>query len=206
MGRLNSLADVLEDWEELLEAVRRSPDLLPDVEEDVEILAGLLTRARQHKARQNEMTALRQEVTQKLNAELAQGKVTAIGMRAVVRGKIGPRSELLVQFGIAPLRKRRPVKSRPPEEPQGEEGLSLGHDSQEAPEPGAPPKSPIRAPPAASPPYKATAPAGRCNTSPSAEPGSGTPDLPDWPRRRRRALPSAPSRSGRRGPRPPSRR
>lgn len=110
MGRLNSLADVLADWEELLEAVRRSPDLLPDVEEDVEILADLLAEARQHKARQNEMTALRQEVTQKLNAELARGKVTAIGMRAVVRGKLGPRSELLVQFGIAPLRKRRPVK------------------------------------------------------------------------------------------------
>ena len=39
MGRINSHADILADWAELLDAVRRSPDLLPDVAEDIEILA-----------------------------------------------------------------------------------------------------------------------------------------------------------------------
>lgn len=53
---------------------REEPSRLADVEEDVEILADLLAEARQHKARQNEMTALRQEVTQKLNAEITQGR------------------------------------------------------------------------------------------------------------------------------------
>ncbi|MFL6233573.1 MAG: hypothetical protein ACJ76N_10605 [Thermoanaerobaculia bacterium] len=137
MGKINSHADVMADWEELLDAVRRSPDLLPDVAEDIEILAGLLTRARELKARQNELAGLRQEATQKLNAEVIRGKETAIRMRSVVRGKIGPRSERLVQFGVAPLRKRRrPVRSRPPERPQGDGGLSLRNDPQDPPDAG----------------------------------------------------------------------
>src|SRR4051812_36076017 len=135
MGRPNSLADVLTDWEELLEAVRRSPDLLPDVEEDIALLEGLLAQARALKARQNELAALRQEVTQRLNAEMGRGKETAIGMRSTIRGKIGPRNERLVQFGIAPLRKRRrPVRSRPPEKPQGDDGS--GNDPQQTPDAG----------------------------------------------------------------------
>ncbi|HEY4596438.1 MAG TPA: hypothetical protein VIJ02_08570, partial [Thermoanaerobaculia bacterium] len=103
MGRLNSLADVLTDWEELLEAMRRSPDLLPHVEEDIALLARLLTEARELKGRQNELAGLRQEVTQRLNEEMGRGKETAIGMRSTIRGKVGPRNERLVQFGIAPL-------------------------------------------------------------------------------------------------------
>ena len=63
MGRLNSLADVLTDWEELLEAVRRSPDLLPDVEEDIALVARLLIQVRELKARQNALAALRQEAS-----------------------------------------------------------------------------------------------------------------------------------------------
>jgi hypothetical protein len=135
MGRLNSLADVLTDWEELLEAVRRSPDLLPDVEEDIALLARLLAQTRALKARQNELAALRQEATQRLNEEMGQGKETAIRMRSVIRGTLGPRNERLVQFGIAPLRKRRrTVRSRPPERPQGDEGS--GNDPRQTPDAG----------------------------------------------------------------------
>src|SRR3954471_7903490 len=135
MGRPNSLADVLTDWEELLEAMRRSPDLLPHVEEDIALLARLLTEARELKGRQNELAGLRQEVTQRLNEEMGRGKETAIGMRSMIRGKVGPRNERLVQFGIAPLRKRRrPVRSRPPEKPQGDEGS--GNDPQQTPDAG----------------------------------------------------------------------
>src|SRR3954466_4582489 len=135
MGRLNSLADVLTDWEELLEAVRRSPDLLPDIEEDIALLARLLAQTRALKARQNELAALRQEATQRLNEEMGRGKETAIRMRSVIRGTLGPRNERLVQFGIAPLRKRRrTVRSRPPERPQGDEGS--GNDPRQTPDAG----------------------------------------------------------------------
>jgi len=58
------------------------------------------------KARQNEMTALRQEATQKLNTAVAKGRDTATTIRSVLRGKVGPKSERLVHFKIAPLRKR----------------------------------------------------------------------------------------------------
>src|SRR3954465_955210 len=135
MGRPNSLADVLTDWEELLEAVRRSPALLPHVEEDIALLARLLTAARALKARQNELAGLRPEATQRVDAGMGRGKETAIGMRSMIRGKLGPRNERLVQFGIAPLRKRRrPVRSRPPERPQGGEGA--GNDPRQTPDAG----------------------------------------------------------------------
>src|SRR5436305_14937573 len=140
MGRINSHADIMADWAELLDAVRRSPDLLPDVAEDIEILAGLLAGARELKGRQNELAGLRQETTQRLHEETARGKETAIRMRSIVRGTLGPRNERLVQFGIAPLRKRkRPVRSRPPGKPQGEQGDGggpLGNDPQQTPDAG----------------------------------------------------------------------
>src|SRR5947199_1296798 len=147
MGRINSHADILADWAELLDAVRRSPDLLPDVAEDIELLARLLAGARELKGRQNELAGLRQETTQRLHEETARGKETAIRMRSIVRGTLGPRNERLVQFGIAPLRKRkRPVRSRPPGKPQADGrgsngrgsdgGGPLGNDPQQTPDAG----------------------------------------------------------------------
>jgi hypothetical protein len=58
------------------------------------------------KTRQNELRGLRQEVTQQFKAAVAEGNETAIKVRSVVKGKIGPKNERLVRFKISPLRKR----------------------------------------------------------------------------------------------------
>lgn len=106
MRKVNSQADVMADWAELLDAVKSKPDLQPAVDAESQALAQSLTEVQGLKARQNEMEALRQEATQKLNDAVAKGKETAIKIRSVLRGKVGPKSELLVHFKIAPLRKR----------------------------------------------------------------------------------------------------
>ncbi|MFL6235341.1 MAG: hypothetical protein ACJ76N_19555 [Thermoanaerobaculia bacterium] len=106
MGKGNSQADIVTDWEELLQAVQSNPDLQPVIDAERQSLTQSLTEVQNLKARQNEMAALRQESTQHLQEAVAKGKEMAIKIRSVLRGKVGPKSERLVHFKIAPLRKR----------------------------------------------------------------------------------------------------
>lgn len=116
MGSINSYADILADWDGLLEAIQRSPELQPSVETEHQLLVQSIAEVQGLKARQAELNALRQEVTQQLNAAVAKGKETAIRVRSVARGKIGPKNERLVHFRVAVLRKR-PRKLKPEVKP-----------------------------------------------------------------------------------------
>jgi len=121
MPTLTSQADIALDWRGLIDATDKNPDLLPIVQGERDALEQFLETFGTLKATQDELTAMRQEVTQKLLATLAQGKEVAIRIRSVVRGKIGPRSERLAQFKVPPIRSRprKPVVELPP--PGGEE-------------------------------------------------------------------------------------
>jgi hypothetical protein len=83
-------------------------------------VAQLLAEVRFLKARQDELTALRQQVTQQLKSAVARGKEAAMQLRAAAKAKFGPRNERLVHFKVAPLRRR--VRRRTDEEkpPDGE--------------------------------------------------------------------------------------
>jgi hypothetical protein len=94
------------DWDELMQAVQGDPEVQPILDTERQALAQSLTTVQGLKARRNELQGLHQEVTQQLTTEVVKGKETAIKIRSVVRGKIGPKSERLVHFKIAPLRKR----------------------------------------------------------------------------------------------------
>lgn len=106
MPSLNSYADIVRDWEGLLDAVLRSPEVQAGVEPERLALEQWLSQVRALKARQEELTALRQQATQDLSTTVARGKEAAIQLRAIVKAKFGPRSERLVHFNMAPLRKR----------------------------------------------------------------------------------------------------
>lgn len=106
MPNPKSQADIMADIEGLLDAVERSPEIRALVEAERQVLADSLAEIRALKARQEELTALRQEVTQRLAVALARGKEGAMVFRSVVRGKIGLRNERLVHFKVSPLRKR----------------------------------------------------------------------------------------------------
>lgn len=106
MPQTNAYPDVTEDWVGVLDAAEKSPDLQPMIETDRQALTQVLAEVRGLKGRQLELTALRQEVTKQLRETVGRGKELAIQIRSMVRGRIGPRSELLTLWKVAPLRKR----------------------------------------------------------------------------------------------------
>ena len=119
MPNPKSQAAIIGDIWGLIEAAERSPDIRASIETELQALSQSYTKIRTLKARQEELSALRQEVTQQLQAALAEGKENAVIFRSLVRGKLGPRNERLVHYKVAPLRKR-PRKRKVVEVLQGE--------------------------------------------------------------------------------------
>lgn len=116
MPTVTSQADIALDWRGLIEAILRNPELLKLVDVEVQTLTQTLGEVETLKARQDELKGLRQETTQQLSQAVARGKLTAIQIRSVVRGKVGPRNERLVHFNVAPIRSRkRVVPVKPPD-------------------------------------------------------------------------------------------
>ena len=115
MPSINSFADIVHDWRGLVEAAERNPEVRASLEAEYQLLVRLLGELQELKARQEEMKAVRMEVTQQMNAVVSRGKEVAIRIRSVARGKIGPTSERLVHFKVAPLRKR--TRKTPPVPP-----------------------------------------------------------------------------------------
>jgi hypothetical protein len=97
---------VIRDIEGLIDADDRNPETQQELVKERQGLVNSLSDIKPLKARQQELTAMRQEVTQQLNAAFQRGKDAAIAYRSAVRAKVGPRNERLVQYKIAPLRKR----------------------------------------------------------------------------------------------------
>jgi len=101
---------VVGDLEGLAGAVDENMAILPDVKTERTALSESLTKIKSLKERQISLTAARQETTQELLKALAEGRQVAERLRDAVKFKIGRRNERLVQFNIAPLR-RRPRKA-----------------------------------------------------------------------------------------------
>ena len=111
---------IIREAEGLLDATERSPDIQQEVEKERKVLSDSLVEVKTLKGRQQELTAQRQEVTQQLTAAIARLRDAALVFRSVVKGKIGPRSERLVHFKVAPLRKRSRKRIVPEKPPDGE--------------------------------------------------------------------------------------
>ena len=118
---VNSFADFVRDWEGLLAAAKELADQLPNVEPHTAELQTALLEVKALKDAQDTHQANRQRATQELKDALGRGKDSAIKLRGFVKAKIGPRSELLVRFGVPPLRKRirKPVEKPAPTEGEG---------------------------------------------------------------------------------------
>ena|SRR5215208_2892417 len=115
MPNISSYADVIRDWELLLTAAGDNADLLANVERHRTALEKHLTETKALKGRQDSAAAERQASTQALNAKLEEGRELATRFRSSVKAEIGPKSERLVQFKVAPQRKRGRRADKPPE-------------------------------------------------------------------------------------------
>jgi hypothetical protein len=115
MSSAESFAQLMADLEALRLAVLDNAPSLPDVQRAQAAFELILPQIKETKARQDSLTAARQETTQTLNKLLVEVRDLAIRLRAVVKSNLGPKSERLVQFGVAPLRKRtRKPATQPP--------------------------------------------------------------------------------------------
>ena len=114
MKSIRSFADVVSDWEELLEAVNDNAEVLASAAPQQEALQASLAALRVKRAHQASCTAGRLQATQDLGVLIDQGNENARRLRGLVRAVLGSKSERLVQFRVAPLRRRRRSKASEP--------------------------------------------------------------------------------------------
>jgi hypothetical protein len=112
----SSQADIIVDAEGMLDALSRDPVLQAGVVDEHQELDDALDAVRVLKGQQKEHNARRQETTQLLLKALERLREAALRLRAAVKAKLGPYSERLVQFNVAPIRRRSRKPEKPPEE------------------------------------------------------------------------------------------
>jgi hypothetical protein len=125
MASKNSYPVLITDFEALLEAANRTPEVQPSMETERQALTQTLAEIQSLRARQAELKALKQGVTQQLKAAMAKAKEQRTQVQSVAKGKMGPKNELLVHFKVAPQRKR---PRKPKEEVKKPNGESPGTD------------------------------------------------------------------------------
>lgn len=116
----SSFADLVQNWEGLLRAYDEHAELLINAQVQRQVLAAILLQAQKLKARQLLHQGLKQQATQEMGAVMANGEEAARCLRRAVAANVGTRSEILVQFGIPPVRSRsrkKPGVEAPPPEP-----------------------------------------------------------------------------------------
>jgi hypothetical protein len=99
-------SDVTTDAEQILTSTTANPILQPIVARHRPQIEEVLSEIKALKTHQMMLTADKQKATQDLQTALKRLKELVIFLRAAIRGDIGPRTEKLVEYGIAPLRKR----------------------------------------------------------------------------------------------------
>jgi hypothetical protein len=126
------------DWEALRTAAHDNAPNLPDAQRALAAFEDILVKVQELKARQNSLTATRQETTQLLNKLMVDARELAMRLQAVVKSNLGPKSERLVQFKIAPLRKRKGKAKTPPATPPPPAATTPAGEPEATPHPVAP--------------------------------------------------------------------
>lgn len=107
-----ALADLLADWEQLLQSAAKYKD-----ERELHVHLAKLQAARdrlhQLQALREELQARQQEATQQMGQIKDSGKIAAIEVRSLLKGVLGHSNERLVHFNIRPIRKRGTQRKRP---------------------------------------------------------------------------------------------
>ena len=111
----SSHADINLDAEKLLAAVEANPSLLPNLNEQVAPVQETLAEIKTLTTRHETLKADKQKTTQDLKAARVRLRDHTIQLRAAIKGKLGARTEKLVEFNVQPLRQRSRT-SKPPVE------------------------------------------------------------------------------------------
>lgn len=112
--RKSSQPELIRQSEKLLSAIESNPTLLPDLSDLTGPLQQTLDEIKALSTRQETLKADKQKATQDLRAAFDRARDQAIQIRAAVKSRLGPRTEKLVEFQVAPLRPRARTTKRAP--------------------------------------------------------------------------------------------
>src|SRR5262245_40032345 len=90
------------------------------MEPERQTLTQTLAEIQSLRARQAELKAQKQTVTQQLKAAIAKAKEASTQVKSVAKGKMGPKNEMLTHFHVTPQRKRKRKPAEQPKDPSGE--------------------------------------------------------------------------------------
>ena len=107
MGSINSVADVILDWEDVLAACRNNAEVLKPAEPLRLELERVLGSAKDIKGRREGAAALKQQLTQELSLVLKAGRELARRLRGAAKAQLGTKNEGLVEFKARPIRDRK---------------------------------------------------------------------------------------------------
>lgn len=118
MPEITGYADLFRDWEGLIGACEQNEGILPDVAPFKDDLTAVMQEAKAMKLHQENLEGNRRAATQKLKEIIERGRESKRKLQGFVKIRLGSKSEHLLQFGIAPIRRRnrRAPTVKPPEE------------------------------------------------------------------------------------------
>lgn len=106
MSKITAYADLFRDWEGISGACIQNANLLPKSEAIRPDLDAILAQVKDLKIQQENLAGNRQATTQRLVELIATGRELARKLRNQIKVELGDKSEHLVQFGVAPIRKQ----------------------------------------------------------------------------------------------------
>jgi hypothetical protein len=117
MPRITQYGKIFRDWEGLLGATEKRAAMLPGVDDFKAALEGLLKQAKDLKLAQEGFAGDKKATTEKLQKTVKDARDAASMLRSFVKGRIGLRTEVLKEFGIAPAGQRKRKAKTPDETP-----------------------------------------------------------------------------------------
>lgn len=117
MPENSSFPDFLADWDRLVKGVNNNASILPDLSGLVGPVESLLEEGKNLEAEKAASKAELSQGAKRTRTLVPEGRAAASRLRAALKAHFGGHNEKLVEFGIAPLRKRRlpqPVDPPPP--------------------------------------------------------------------------------------------
>ena len=119
MSEVSSFADFMADWDLLIKGVRNKPSL-PDLSGLLEPLEEFLEEGRDLEASKAAARSQLSQAAKRSRFLVVEGRAAASRLRSALKAHFGGHNEDLVEFGIAPIRKRRvpqPPDPTPPSSP-----------------------------------------------------------------------------------------
>ena len=112
-----SFADFMAAWTRMLTAVENNQQLLPDLSGLVGPLFAFLTEARELDAAKAAARAQLRQGSKRSRSLIVEAQAAAARLRGALIAHFGNHNEILVEFGIAPVRARRVSQPEDPPPP-----------------------------------------------------------------------------------------